>query len=128
IITRPKAKRTPGTLENEHRDSASDDAFPKKTGSRSNRLSSLLHMKRISIPYFPTGIKYSTPLLLGLGIYLWLIGHPVWLGIIILPTAVILTTSYVTEIDLEKKEFRDFVSILSIPFQEEIITFNRVEK
>ena len=85
-------------------------------------------MKKIRIPYFPIGIKYATPLFLGLGIYLWAIGHPIWIGILTLLTLIILTTSYVTEINLNKKEYRDFLSILSIPFDEEIKNFKNVDK
>ena len=85
-------------------------------------------MKKISIPYFPTGIKYATPFLIALGIYLWIIGYPFWIGIFAFLVIIILTTKYVTEIDLEKKECRDFLSFLSIPFQEEKVRFNRIDR
>jgi hypothetical protein len=85
-------------------------------------------MKKISIPYFPAGVRYSTPLLLGLGIYLWTIGYPIWIGILTLLVIIILTTGYVTVIDLQKKELRDFLSFLSISLEEEKIRFNKVEK
>lgn len=85
-------------------------------------------MKKITIPYFPTGIKYATPLLIGAGVYLWTINHPVWMGILTLAEIIILTTSYVTEINLDKKELRDFLSFLWIPFAQEKIRFNKLEK
>jgi hypothetical protein len=85
-------------------------------------------MKKISIPYFPTGIKYATPLLLGLGIFLWTLGYPLWTGILALLIMIILTTNYVTEIDLDKKEYRDFLSFLWIPFEEERVKFKTVDK
>lgn len=85
-------------------------------------------MKKISIPYFPTGIKYATLLPLGLGIYLWTIGYPLWTGVLVLLTIIVLTTSYVTEIDLNKKQYRDFVSFLGMPFEEEKVKFKNVDK
>lgn len=85
-------------------------------------------MKKISIPYFPTGIKYATPLPLGLGIYLWTIGYPLWTGVLVLLTIIVLTTNYVTEINLDKKEYRDFVSFLWMPFEEEKVRFKTVNK
>lgn len=85
-------------------------------------------METIIIPYFPTGLRYTTPLLLALGIYTWTIGLPVWTGILILLAVIILTTKYVTEINLQKKEYRDFLSFLWIPFQEEKIIFNKIDK
>jgi hypothetical protein len=85
-------------------------------------------MKTISIPYFPTGIKYATPLPLGLAIYLYIIGYPVWTGVLVLLTIIVLTTKYVTEINMDKKEYRDFISFLWIPFEEEKVKFKTVNK
>jgi hypothetical protein len=85
-------------------------------------------MKKITIPYFPTGIKYATPLLIGLGIYIWTIGYPIWLGILTLLAIIILTTNYVTEINLDKKQYRDFLSFLWMPFEEEKMKFKMVDK
>jgi len=85
-------------------------------------------MKKISIPYFPTGVKYATPLPLALGIYLLTMGYPVWTGVLVLLTIIVLTTSYVTEINLDKKEYRDFVSFLGMQFEEEKMKFNKVDK
>jgi len=85
-------------------------------------------MKKISIPYFPTGIKYATPLPLGLGIYLWTIGYPLWTAALLLLIIIILTTNYVTEINLDRKEYRDFISFLWMPFDEEKVEFQTVDK
>ena len=85
-------------------------------------------MSRIIVPYFPIGIKYTTPLLIAVGVYLFIIGYPIWIGVMALLSIIILTTSYVTEINIDKKELRDFLSFLWMPFQVEIIKFNKAEK
>lgn len=85
-------------------------------------------MKIITIPYFPKGIRYTTPLFVGLGLYTWAIGLPIWTVILILLVIIILTTGYVTEINVDKQEFRDYLSFLWMPFEDERIKFNRVEK
>jgi hypothetical protein len=80
-------------------------------------------MKRITIPYFPTGLKYVTPILACAGIWLAVIGYPAWTAILVLVAVIILTTNYVTEINPAKGEYRDFLSFLSIPLQEERVKF-----
>lgn len=85
-------------------------------------------MKRITIPYFPIGLKYATPLLFGAGIYLGVIGYPIWMVPLFLLGAMILKTEYVTEIDLKKKEYRDFISLLGIPLDEERTSFTTLNK
>lgn len=84
--------------------------------------------RRINIPYFPTGIRYATPALAAAGIYLWIIGYPYWMGVLILLGMIVLTAHYVTEIDLDKMEYRDFVSVLWMPFAEEKVAFKSVDK
>ncbi|WP_276371086.1 hypothetical protein [Chryseolinea sp. H1M3-3] len=85
-------------------------------------------MKKITIPYFPLGLKYVTPLILGSAIYLLVIGYPIWSAVLVLIATIILTTKYVTEIDLKKKEYRDFLSFLGIPVGEERAKFNILRK
>jgi hypothetical protein len=85
-------------------------------------------MKKITIPYFPSGLKYATPLIFGAAIYLWTIGYPIWSGLLALVATIILTTKYVTEIDLNGKEYRDFLSFLGIPVEEEKVRFSTVDK
>jgi hypothetical protein len=85
-------------------------------------------MKKIITPYFPIGLKYSTPLLFGLAIYLLFESHPIWAVICILLGVIIITTQYVTEIDLKNKRFRDYLLFLFIPFSEESRKFDRIEK
>lgn len=85
-------------------------------------------MKRIAIPYFPAGMKYVTPLLVGCGVWLLVIGHPAWAGILALLAVIVLTTNYVTEIDLTKGNYRDFLSFLGMSLQEEHVNFTRVNR
>lgn len=85
-------------------------------------------MKTIVIPYFPKGVKYATPVPLALAVYLGVIGYPVWTIILVLVTIIVLTTDYVTEINLDKKEYRDFVSFLWMPFEEEKVKFKALYK
>ena len=85
-------------------------------------------VKKIIIPYFHIGIKYVTPLILGLGIYLGIIGYPIWIAVSVLLSTIILTTRYVTEINLTKKEYRDFLSFFWMPFDEEKNKFNSIIK
>ena len=85
-------------------------------------------MKRIIIAYFPIGLKYATPLPLGLAGYSFIIERPVWAIILLLLTVIIWTTNYVTEIDLARQQYRDFLSFLWIPFQEEKVKFSTVNK
>jgi hypothetical protein len=84
--------------------------------------------KKITIPYFPAGLKYTSPILFFVGLYLLAIGHPVWGVVLILLTAIILTTRYVTEIDLQKKVCNDYIAMLGIPFSKEVKKFNAVDR
>src|SRR5690606_9816344 len=85
-------------------------------------------MKRVTIPYFPSGLKYVTPLIFGAAIYLLTLGYPLWSGLMAFVSIIILTTKYVTEIDLNGKEYRDFLSFLYIPVEEEKVRFSTVDK
>ena len=49
-------------------------------------------IKKITIPYFPNGLKYVTPLLFGAGIYLIILSYPVFGGILIFAGTVISAT------------------------------------
>ena len=84
-------------------------------------------MKRIT-PYFPSGLKYACIGFLGLSAYLMLHGHSGWSLTLILISVLILTTRYVTKIDLNKKHFRDYLSILAIPVNEESRGFRELHK
>ena len=85
-------------------------------------------MKRVVIPYFPTGMKFVTPVILGFAVYLFTLGYSVWAVVAALISIVILTTKYVTEINLEKKQYRDYLSFLWIPLQEERRSFRTVNR
>ncbi|MBK5279931.1 MAG: hypothetical protein JJE09_13815 [Bacteroidia bacterium] len=85
-------------------------------------------IKKITIPYFPTGLKYITPLLAGGGIYLIVLSYSVFGGILILVAAIILTSNYVTEIDLGKKVYSDYLSILWLPVNMEKKKFTKIDR
>jgi hypothetical protein len=84
--------------------------------------------KKITVSYFPKGMKFTTPCLTGAGIYLFTLQHPVWGSILILLSAIILTTHYHTTIDLSNRKIRDYISLLGIPLQEEIKTFKQPDR
>ena len=84
--------------------------------------------KKIAIPYFPQGIKYVTPLILGGAFYLATINYYGWSVILVLLIGIILTTKYVTEINLKDKKYLDYLSILWIPINVETKTFNHVDR
>ncbi|HEY5749097.1 MAG TPA: hypothetical protein VIU12_23675 [Chryseolinea sp.] len=84
--------------------------------------------KKIIIPYFPVGLKLVSPILFFAGLYLVVIGHPLWGVVLILLTAIILTTRYVTSIDLQKKVCDDYLSMLGIPFSKETKKFNALDR
>jgi len=84
--------------------------------------------KRIIIPYFPSGLKYATPVFIGLAIYLAITSHWVFASVLIVFSALILTTFYVTEIALDEKRYIDFVSVMGIPFSEESTSFHKMDR
>ena len=84
--------------------------------------------KKITIPYFPKGLKYTTPLFFGIGIYLIIMRYPIWGVVLILAGAIILTTYYVTEINLSEKSYRDYLSLLGLTLNEESKKFNKIDK
>ena len=62
-------------------------------------------LKNITIPYFPKGLKYLTPLIFGTGVYLIIIRYPIWGIVLMLVSGIIITTKYVTEINLQEKKY-----------------------
>lgn len=84
--------------------------------------------KKIIIPYFPSFFKYISPLLFGLAMYLFVQLHPVWAVILILPGVIILTTKYVTEIDIDNKRYHDYLSFLGMRLNNETQRFGRLIK
>jgi hypothetical protein len=84
--------------------------------------------KKIVVPYFPTGIKYSAPLIILVGMYLLFTGHFVWAFVLILLGIIILTTKYVTEINLSEKYYEDYLFFLGLKVQPEMNRFNAVDR
>jgi hypothetical protein len=85
-------------------------------------------IKKIIIPYFPKGMKYATPVIAGLGIFLMITGHPVWGSLFLLPCPFILTTNYVTEINFDDKVYRDYIVMLGIAMSKEVKRFNHIDR
>ena len=84
--------------------------------------------KKITIPYFPKGLKYTTPLFFVIGIYLIILHYPIWGVVLILAGAIIVTTNYVTEINLKEKSYCDYLSLLGLTLNEESKTFNTIDR
>lgn len=85
-------------------------------------------IKKISIPYFPSGMKLTTPLFFGGGIYFAVAGLPFWGVAVLVAGILILTTRYVTEINLQDKTYRDYLSFLWMPFNVEAKRFNSLDR
>jgi hypothetical protein len=83
--------------------------------------------KKIIISYFPPGMKYITPLLFGAAIYLIIINYAVWGILLTLSGLIILTTNYVTAIDLQEKKYDDYLSLLGVPLNSESQHFKNVD-
>lgn len=85
-------------------------------------------IKKITIPYFPVGLKYATPVIAGLGVYLAIAHYPVWAALLILLSVAILTSQYVTDIDLNKKVIHDYLEFMWIPLQNETKKFEQLDR
>ena len=85
-------------------------------------------IKKITKPYFHTGLKFVTPLFFGLGLYLFYIKLPFWGVLTMLAGLLVLTTRYVTEFNLKTLVCRDYLECLSISFDEEIKNLKYVDK
>jgi hypothetical protein len=84
--------------------------------------------KRIVIPYFPIELKYSSVLLAVAAVYLIINGNLIWSSILILLASVFLTTEYVTELNLKENSIEDYLSVLWIPFDKDIVKYNTMER
>lgn len=84
--------------------------------------------KKIILPYFPKGLKYVTPLFFIGGIFLMIKLYPVWGVLAVLIGVIILTTNYVTEIDLAKKKYSDYLSLLGLRVNNEVQTFRTIDR
>lgn len=85
-------------------------------------------IKRISTPYFHIALKYSTPLAFGPAVYLILNEHPVWAVILTLTGIAILTTKYVTEINLKGKYIKDYLSFFGLELDEDLKRVDQLDR
>jgi hypothetical protein len=85
-------------------------------------------LKKISVSYFPRSLKYASPLLFVAGIYLAVTDSLIWACVLVLLGVIILTTEYVTEIDIKNKQYRDYLSFLTVRLSEDRKHFSRIEK
>ncbi len=85
-------------------------------------------IKEIIIPYFPKGFKYSTPFLFLTGFILIITGYIIWPVILFIFSALILTTNYVTKIDVQSKVYLDYLSVMGLRLNVEKINFNYIER
>lgn len=85
-------------------------------------------IKKIVIPYFPKAMKYGTPLLFGTGVYLFVIEHAIWALVLTVLGIIILTTNYITEINLGDKSYDDYLSFLWIPLNRDKKRFKHVDR
>jgi len=85
-------------------------------------------VKKIVIPYFSKGMKYASPLLFGASGYLFFVEHPIWAFILIVLGVIILTTNYVTEINLADKSYDDYLSFLWIPLNRDKKRFRHMDR
>jgi hypothetical protein len=83
---------------------------------------------RIVIPYFPPAWKYSTPVLLYGAYKVYTLGYPIWTLVLIIFTAMIFTSKYVTLIDNDKKICLDYLTILFIKFNKEAKKYQAIDR
>jgi len=84
--------------------------------------------KKIVIPYFSLFFKYLTPFIFGGSIYLFVKGYPAWAVILILFGVIVLTTKYVTEIDMGNKRYYDYLAFLGMKLNNETQRFEQLIK
>ncbi len=84
--------------------------------------------KTITTPYFPSGARYITVLLMAVAVYLAVESHPVWAALLIAICLVILATRYVTLIDLGAKRYNEYVSVGGLKFGNESQSFERLHR
>lgn len=85
-------------------------------------------VKKFSVPYFHISLKYFTPFIFGIAVYLFFVDYHLWSVVLILIGIIILTTRYVTEISLKDSVCRDYLSFLGMNLQEEIKKFKSVDR
>ena len=81
-----------------------------------------------TISYFPLGLKVVTPFIFGLALYLAANHHYAWSIVLIVLCLIVLTTNYVTEIDLPQKKYSDCVSVAGIKLSNETGSFQKIDR
>lgn len=85
-------------------------------------------MKKIITPYFPVGLKLSTALFFFCAVYCIVEGYWFWAVVLFLVVIIVLTTRYVTEIDLKKKKCIDYLAVFELPFDKDVISFSALDR
>lgn len=85
-------------------------------------------IKRIAIPYFPKGFKYATPVILGLAVYLAFLSYFIWTFTLLLLIVLILTTRYITQIDMTERRYSDYLSLLGLRLNNESKKFQTLDR
>lgn len=70
--------------------------------------------RKIIIYYFPAGMRYASWLLPALCIWLGLGSYIIWCLIVLLIFLVIISTRYITVLDIERKVFVDYIFLLGL--------------
>lgn len=84
--------------------------------------------QKISLYYFPLGLRIAVPVIIAAAGYLIYLDYRVWAIILIFLGLFILTAKYVTIIDLDKKEFADAFEFYWIDFVNERKKFTTINK
>jgi hypothetical protein len=83
---------------------------------------------KTKIAYFPKGLKFTTPLIFAGAILLGFSGHYFWTVVLVILCLIILTTYYVTEIDLDKRQYHDYLTIAGIAMNNESQSFSQLDR
>ena len=84
--------------------------------------------KKIVTPYFSTGMKFFAGIVFLVGFSISFANHPI-LGIVIMVACVLaVTINYVTEIDLDKKYYSDYLSIAGMKVNDETRSFTAIHQ
>ena len=84
--------------------------------------------RRMTTPYFPAAMKFTTPLIFVAAIYLVITGTFVWSAILLVLGLLVLTTNYVTIIDMKDKSYKDYLSVLGLRLNEDKNKFKFVDR
>lgn len=85
-------------------------------------------MKQLVIPYFPKAFHYITPVIFLGSVYLVVKGYFIWAPVVAIIGLLILTTKYVTAIDMQARQYVDYLFFLGLKLNKEYQRFERLEK